>query len=300
MRREPERGTDRHTVVRPVGSSLLLVMCSALLPLTSLGACGQEVSAGKEATTSYDGPLHLSQGEGRHPRAGAAGDVVDCNAWGAGGAFHGDVYSEGATSDNPAEAVKTAYSEGLFLSLPADLAVAARSEDRVLYVAEVAGAAKAAVIVHDGDGSEGAGGDGWYAESWAGCDIVELPADFVEELGYEVWTDADGQVVPTRRLEVFRGAEHCDWQDMTFLSLGRWDDQVPTFVRDPDPDPYLREYLAEPYQAHTALPAKAIESGYRHGKDRLWLAPDQSRAYVGAAPDDVEMWPRMVKRLGCE
>jgi hypothetical protein len=299
MRREPARTAGRRTGVRSVGSSLHVVAFSALLPLVSLVACGTEGSLGEEAATSYDGPLYLAEGEGRHPRAGAAGDVDDCGAWGTGSAFRGDVYSEGATADSPAGAVKTAHSEGLW-SMPRDLAVAAVSDDRVLYVAEVASRPKAALIVHDGEGSEGAGGDGWYAESWAVCDLVELPADFVEELGYEVWTDAGGQIVPTRRLEVFRGAEHCDWQDMTFLSLGRWDDQAPTFVRDPDPDPYLREYLAEPYLPHAALPAGAVDSGFRRGHDRLWLAPDRSRAYVGTVPDDVEMWPRMVKRLGCE
>ena len=298
MRREPARTAGRRTGVRPFGSLLPVVAFSAVLPLVSLVACGTERSLGEGAASSYHGPLYLAEGEGRHPQAGAAGDVVDCDAWGTGSAFRGDVYSEGATSDSPPEAVKTAYSEGLW-SMPRDLAVATESDDRVLYVAEVAGRPKAALIVHDGQGSEGAGGDGWYAESWAVCDLVELPADFVEELGYEVWTDADGQIVPTRRLEVFRGAEHCDWQDMTFLSLGRWDDQAPTFVRDPDPDPYLREYLAEPYLPHATLPAGAVDSGFRRGQDRLWLAPDRSRAYVGTAPDDVEMWPRMVKRLGC-
>jgi hypothetical protein len=282
------------------GLSLRPVLCAALLPLPWLVACGEETSLGTEATASYDGPLHLAEGEGRYPQGGAAGNVVDCNAWGTGGTFQGDVYSEGATSDSPAKAVETAYSEGLFWSMPEGLAVAAHSDDRVLYVVEVGGLSKGALIVHDGQGTEGTGGDGWYVESWAVCDIVELPANFVEKLGYEVWTDKDGQVVPTRRLEVFHGAEHCDWQDMTFLNLGHWDDQVPTFVRDPDPDPYLREYLAEPYQAHTTLPADAVDSGFRRGDNVLWLAPDRSRAYVGAAPDDVEMWPRMVERLGCD
>ncbi|UMG93142.1 hypothetical protein [Nocardioides sp. TF02-7] len=274
-------------------------MSAALLPLVALAACGSERSLGEAAATSYDGPLTLAEGEGRHPRAGAARDVVQCDAWGTGGAFHGDVYAEGATSDTPGGAVETAHSEGLW-SMPRDLAVAAESDDRVLYVAEVAGRAKAALVVHDGEGSDGAGGDGWYVESWAVCDVVELPTDFVEELGYEVWTDAAGRIVPTRRLEVFRGAEHCDWQDMTFLSLGRWDDQAPTFVRDPDPDPYLRRYLAEPYLPHTTLPPDAVDTGFRRGQARLWLAPDRSRAYVGTAPDDVEMWPRLVERLGCE
>lgn len=299
MRREPERRAGRRTGVRLVDSPRPVVAFSALLLLTSLVACGTERSLGEAAATSYDGPLYLAEGDGRHPRAGAAGDVVDCDAWGTGGAFRGDVYSEGATSDSPTAAVTTAHSEGLW-SMPRDLAVAAESDDRVLYVAEVAGRPKAALIVHDGQGTEGAGGDGWYPESWAVCDLVELPADFVAELGYEIWTDAGGQIVPTRRLTVFRGAEHCDWQDMTFLSLGTWDDQAPTFVRDPDPDPYLSEYLAEPYLPHTTLPADAVDSGVRRGQDRLWLAPDRARAYVGTAPGDVEMWPRMVKRLGCE
>jgi hypothetical protein len=62
----------------------------------------------------------------------------------------------------------------------------------------------------------------------------------------------------------------------------------------------LRNYLAEPYQPEATLPADVVDSGFRRGQDRLWLAPDRSRAYVGTAPDDVEMWPRMVKRLGCD
>lgn len=188
--------------------------------------------------------------------------------------------------------------EGLGFSVPRDLLVAAESDDRVLFVAEVAGVPKAAVIVHDGEGTEGTGGDGWYVESWATCDVVELPSDFVEEVSYEVWTDARGRLVPTRELEVFRGAEHCDWQDMTFLSLGQWDEDVPTFVRAPDPD--LREYFDEPFRARTTLPSDAIDSGFRRDNDRLWLSPDHSRVYVGAGPKDVETWPRMIERLGCE
>lgn len=70
------------------------------------------------------------------------------------------------------------------------------------------GSPKAALVVRDGPGSEGAGGDGWYVESWAVCDVVELP-DVARELGCEVWTDARGEPVPTRVLAVTRGPEHC-------------------------------------------------------------------------------------------
>ena len=111
-----------------------------------------------------------------------------------------------------------------------------------------------------------------------------------------MWTDADGRPVPTTELTVMSGPEHCGWEDMTFLSLGRTDRQ-PTFVRDPDPE--LGGYVTEPYQGHAQLPDDAVDTGLRHEDDRLWLAPDRSRAYVGATPDDVEVWPRTVQQLGC-
>lgn len=111
-----------------------------------------------------------------------------------------------------------------------------------------------------------------------------------------MWTDTDGLAVPTTKLTVMSGPEHCGWEDMTFLSLGRTDREA-TFVREPDSD--LSDYFAEPYRAHAQLPDGAVDTGFRHGGDRLWLAPDHSRAYVGAVPDDVEVWPRTVQRLGC-
>lgn len=71
-------------------------LLAGALSLGPLSACGdEEASLGRPAASEYDGPLHLPEGEGRHPRAGAAGDVVDCDSWGSGGAFGGDEYSEG-------------------------------------------------------------------------------------------------------------------------------------------------------------------------------------------------------------
>ena len=47
------------------------------------------------------------------------------------------------------------------------------------------------------------------------------------------------------------------------------------------------------------LPDDAVDTGFRHDGDRLWLAPDRTRVYVGGSPDDVEVWPRTVQPLGC-
>lgn len=63
------------------------------------------------------------------------------------------------------------------------------------------------------------GRTGWYVESWARCDWAELPPELAEALGLDVWTDASGRRVPTTRAASSRGPEHCNWDDMTFLSL---------------------------------------------------------------------------------
>ena len=40
-----------------------------------------------------------------------------------------------------------------------------------------------------------------------------------DALGIQVWHDASGNRVPVATIESRPGAEHCDWQDITFLTL---------------------------------------------------------------------------------
>jgi hypothetical protein len=170
--------------------------------------------------------------------------------------------------------------------------VAKKEEGRVLYVVEVGGVVKQAVIVHDGPATEGAGGDGWYVESWAHCDYSELPRTFTDSIGLQVWVDRAGRPAPTTTIASWTGPEHCDWQSMTFLDLGK-----ATYVRDPLPE--LADYFTDRYRPHSALPADALDSGFQHDRDHLWLSPDKRRAFVGAR-DDVEVWPRATQPLGCD
>jgi hypothetical protein len=216
--------------------------------------------------------------------------VVDCATWGGGGAVTRLPYYDGATTDLPEQAL---YEEGIRTGGAAEgLRVAKATDDRVLYVLEVDGTVKEAVIVHDGPAAEGAGGPGWYVESWAACNLAEFPRQYTDSIGLQVWTDASGTVVPTTKLEAWRGPQHCDWQSMTFLTLGK-----ATYVRDPLPE--LHEYVAAAYRAHTALPADAADTGYEHDGQRLWLSADEQLAYVGTE-HDVEAWPREIKPLGCD
>jgi hypothetical protein len=269
---------------------------SAAVLLSALGlllsGCGDDtVATGERTTDSYEGPLRVARDEAEHPGAGAAGDVVECAAWGDGGTTDGQDYSEGATAASAEEALEVAGSEGGFGGVQRGLLVARQERDRVLYVLTVDGAVKQAVIVHDGPATDGAGGPGWYVESWAHCDYSELPRSFTDVLGLQIWTDADGRPLPTTTIESWEGPEHCDWQSMTFLHLGR-----AVYVRNPRPD--LAGFFATPYEEDADLPAHAVDTGYERNGDRLWLSADRQRAFVGSE-QGVETWPRAADPLGC-
>ncbi len=243
------------------------------------------------AEYAYGGPLLVARGEAAHPRAGAAGDVVDCTAWGSGGLSGKVVYSGGATAGSPSEALEVAVSEGGFRGVQEGLVVAKEEGDRVLYVLVVSGKIKQAVIVRDGPATEGAGGPGWYVESWAHCDYSELPRPFTNSIGLQTWTDAEGETAPTTAIQSWTGPEHCNWQSMTLLRLGRGE-----YVRDPRDE--LEDYFVGPYEEHAALPADAVDTGFERGDDHLWRSPDKQRVFVGTS-GDVEVWPRALQRLGC-
>ena len=218
--------------------------------------------------------------------------MVDCGTWGAGGFSDTEVYGEGATADSPEQALEVARSERGFGGAQQGLRVAKQEEHRVLYVLEVRGVVKQAVIVRNGPATEGAGGPGWYVESWARCDYSELPRWFTDSIGLQIWTDRPGRPLPTTTIESWTGPEHCGWQSMTFLHLGE-----AQYVRDPEPD--LADFFAEPYVAHHQLPPTAVDTGFQRDGHHLWLSPDKQRAFVGRTPDDVEIWPRTIKPLGC-
>ena len=257
-----------------------------------VGGCGDASTvSGERAEHEFDGPLYTSRGEAEHPSAGAAGDIVECDTWGTGGFSDAAVYGEGATANSPEKALKVARSERLFGGVPDGLRVAKQEEDRVLYVLEVRGVVKEAVIVRNGPATKGAGGDGWYVESWARCDYSELPRSFADSVGLQIWSDSSERPLPTTTIQSWSGPEHCNWQSMTFLYLGK-----AIYVRDPLPD--LADFFVESYDEHARLPADAGDTGFERNGKHLWLSADKKRAFVGT-PKDVEVWPRTIRPLGC-
>lgn len=267
--------------MHPRTARLLTAAC-LIGVLGVLGGCA-EGGAADDPADDYTGPLYV---DARH---GAAGEVVQCESPISGGFNAEGEYDNGAVADDPQGALETARHEAGFDGARSGYRVAAEEPTRVLFVHGVDGAVKQALVVHDGETAFGE--QGWYLESWARCDLSEFPDAVAEANGTQVWTDESGARVPTGTIKSYPGPEHCDWQDMTFLHLGK-----AVYVREPDR--YLREFFAEPYDPRLPLPAHAVDTGYARGGEQLWLSPDQQRAYVGVRTE-VDLWPRTVEPLLC-
>ena len=158
----------------------------------------------------------------------------------------------------------------------------------MLYTVRTDGHPRMAAVVHLGRISDGRR---WFVESWARCDFAELPGALTDAVDVLVWTDGDGDRVPTQEVVSYTGSEHCDWQSMTFLETGGH-----TPVRASPPD--LRDFSAEPYDQARPLSADAVDTGFERDGRHLWLSPDGRRAYVGDHTS-VELWPATTQHLGC-
>jgi hypothetical protein len=108
---------------------------------------------------------------------------------------------------------------------------------------------------------------------------------------------------------VSAGPEHCDWQDLAFLSMS-W---------PPGSSPHgknLRQYirvspaqarmlldpkrLAGPLRMHATLPKDAVDTGYQSGSVHLWFArSDQDRYAYLVSGSTVEAWPRSTQLTLC-
>ena len=174
--------------------------------------------------------------------------------------------------------------------------VTALTEERALFVHDVAGRARFAALVERG--SAGHRSD-WRLAAWAMCDPSELTDHGDDRLGYGVWLDASGSPVPSGQVMTLHGSERCGWKDVAFIELDRTSTPLAQFVLDPSGD--LDERLRTTYDAHALLPVDAHDSGWRRGGLALWLQEGGKAAYLVnlADPTDVQRWPRASKPLTC-
>jgi hypothetical protein len=279
-----------------------LAALGVMLALATSG-CGQSVvvEVAPARKPPYDGPLYVKvttpPSDHSVDRTGAAGRVVQCDGEKVGDSS-GEVYDGGEVGKTPAEGLKIGFDEYIYSGAQIGYRKAREEGDRVLYTYEVDNLVKEAVIVHRGRAVDG--NVGWYVESWAACDPAEFPDSVTDFYHLQIWTDARGRRVPTTAVVSSPGPQHCNWEAMTFLTVGRHlGGNAPSgaiYVGNADPE--YSDYFAERYRRHTKLAGNAIDTGYHRGDQHLWLSSDRKRAYVGTH-EDVELWPRTTKDLLC-
>ncbi|MFK4103332.1 hypothetical protein ACI2L1_25285 [Streptomyces sp. NPDC019531] len=269
----------------------------AVLVAAAAVACGpgeDVVVEGIPAATPYDGPLNIPTKELDEytPRAvrlasGAAGRALEC----AGEISVGngpEAWGDGDGGDSPEDGLRL-YFDLLDPGVPrSGYRVERRETDRVLYSYDVGGRTKVAVVV----AKDQKGRPGWGPETSASCDPSEFPASYTDSHGVEIWTDRDGDRVPTTEVSSGPGDDHCGWRKVHFLDLG---DRM--YARDPE-DLLEPGMLTAAYDGATEMPATAHDTGYRYQDWRLWLTDDKRTAYV-RTPDGVEAWPLLKERAAC-
>jgi hypothetical protein len=278
-----------------------LTILVGLVVVTGCGPSGHVVT-GDPPREPYSGPMHLPVDHGDEAsvleRSGAAGRALECGTEPYGGGS-GDYDSGLATTQGSAEsALENYFSEEFFAQLPRDgYRVEREDRGRVLFSYDVHGDTKVAFIAADSirDFNDD---EGWGIEAWAECDPAELPASVTDELGIQVWHDASGNRIPVAKIQSYPGSEHCDWEDITFLTLttkngGR------QYLRDTTGE--LRDLLATKFNADAKVPKQATDTGFERAGRRLWLNPDGTAAYLvdKSNPENVEQWPAANEPVAC-
>lgn len=288
---------------RSRAASSVGLLAGLLLVATACGTPAAPAAPGPSPSpAAYDGPLWVPPDPALEPwqDPGAAGRVVTCDQ---------PVLGESSTEpfDGGGEVGETARSgldegrdDGLWSGLDDDGMRAVRSEpDRVLFTYVADGRVLQAVVMRRGrvEPGRGAGADGiaWWPESSARCDVVEYPDGLAESYGSEVWTDASGRRISSQVVTSSTSVDDCLVDGTRVLYLGNGDEDRRAYLRNTADYP---AHVDEPFAADVPLPADAVDSGYRHGDERLWFAADRSRAFVGG-PERFESWPLETQVLGC-
>jgi hypothetical protein len=122
----------------------------------------------------------------------------------------------------------------------------------------------------------------------------------------ETWVDGAGQPVSAKVVTSYQGAEHCDWQSATFLTLG-WPlgkkmktiDEGRQYVRDPDG--VIGGWgVRDPFNDDAHLPVDARYTGYHLDENQLWVTQHEADDAVYVVRGErVERWPRTTRIIAC-
>ena len=248
--------------------------------------------------TAYDGPLRVAPDPALDlwNDPGAAGRVVTCDQPVLGESTTAP-FTGGEVGETAEAGLRAWRDDSNWPGFDGRMRAVRTEPDRVLFTYASGGRTLQAAVVHRGPAAPGtgAGADGiaWYVESSARCDVVEYPDGLAESRGFEVWTDATGRRTSSQVISSWTSDGDCLERGVRVLDVGS--DGLRSYVAHAEAYP---EATDEPFRASVPLPDDAVDSGYRHGDERLWFSADQRRAYVGGVAQ-VDVWPRGVDVPAC-
>ncbi|MDG4858055.1 hypothetical protein P8605_07810 [Streptomyces sp. T-3] len=293
-----------------MGRSRRLVAAAAVL--LTLSACGG-ITVGDDrvdespsgdgssgSTAPYDGPLKAKTpkwvGEDSPLEGGGASlRALECAVDPFQGGIGDDGWADSDGESSPDAALQQHLSEGQMWRIIPERGyrVERRSGKRVLFSYDVGGRTRAAVIVAENL----RGKDGWIVETYALCDPSEFRAAERADLDLRVWTDEQDRPVPTTKISSSMGPEHCDWQSVEFLHLGR-DKARRQYFRDPEAKFADSDLLNSRYADDVPMPGDATDTGFCYEGRELWLSADKKDAYVRDG-GHVQRWPGSKEQVGC-
>lgn len=274
----------------------------AALVAALLAGCGeQQAQEAGDRDGPAEAPASLPQVDLSRPpvandpdpsvRAGAVADFIDCRygVWQGGwtadfGPLGSGPSADGALADMMA-GERLGMPDGGFVAVGQD-------GGRVLYVHEVAGSPKAALVIADSTRIDVDTDERWAIETFASCDPAEFDPSDDDSMPRQVWRDADGNRLPTSVIASAPGPEHCGWDSMTFLTA---DGEV--YISDPHNVLRGRGFVAA-FDADAVLPADAVDTGFRLDDRHLWMSADRLVAYV-VTDDAIEAWPSSTAEFVC-
>ena len=270
------------------------------LLLGALTACSGPAAPAAPTPAPYDGPLWIAPDPTvdlwKDP--GAAGSVVTCDQPVLGESST-TPFTGGEVGETPETGLQAWRDDSNWPGFDGEMQTVRTEPDRILFAYAAGDRVLQAAVVHRGPVAEGtgAGADGiaWYVESSARCDVVEYPDGLAESRGAEVWTDATGRRISSQVVSSSTSDGDCLTEGTRTLVLSEGDDDVRSYLAHGEEYP---DVVDEPYREGVPLPSDAVDSGYRHGDERLWLSADARRAYVGTT-DRVDVWPRLSDGFGC-
>ena len=202
----------------------------------------------------------------------------------------GEVAGEAGSSVSPQAAMTAFLASTSFASIPVKgYGMTDREGHFARFANSVGGRVKAVVIVRDNGADHDPGV--WTPVGLRACDQSEFAPGDGLSFDQTLWLDGNGDVERADRIHSSRGPEHCGWHVAVFL----WFEGM-QYLRDPSG--VLAGLTDVAFDANTALPDGARDTGLHTNDWHLFVKDGAGAVWVETSDGTVERWGQL-RGVGC-